>query len=172
MGQLVGIGAGCDPADALEDLLGDRWIEQGLAATDCLQRSNEVASPDLLEEVAACTGDDRREDGLLVRIARQHDNPRLGQLGPDLATRLDTRTIGQADVHHDDIGLIARRHCKRLGHRAGLGDDLEALPSIEERDEALPDDLVIVDDEEPQRAGGYGIRAFGIGRGDVHGQRD
>ena len=33
----------------------------------------------------------------------------------------------------------------------GLGDDLEPLAPIEQRDEALADDLVVVDDEQPQR---------------------
>ena len=38
----------------------------------------------------------------------------------------------------------------RLGDGAGLGDDLEAVAPVEEGDEALADDLVVVDD----RAGG------------------
>ena len=40
----------------------------------------------------------------------------------------------------------------RLGHRAGLGNDLEAGAAVEQRDEALAHDLVVVDDEEAERA--------------------
>jgi len=60
-----------------------------LATADSLERGDEVAAADLLEQVSACAGNDRREDGLLVRIARQDHNARLGQLGTDLPARLD-----------------------------------------------------------------------------------
>ena len=37
---------------------------------------------------------------------------------------------------------------------AGLGDHLEAVAPVEERDQALPDDLVVVDDQEAKWIGG------------------
>mgnify|MGYP006176034445 CR=1 FL=1 len=37
--------------------------------------------------------------------ALQQDHPRLGQLGTYLATGLDTGAIGQANVHHHQVGL-------------------------------------------------------------------
>ena len=46
-------------------------------------------------------------------------------------------------------GSNRARHLDRLGHGAGLGDDLESGPPVEHRHEALADDLVIVDDEQP-----------------------
>ena len=46
----------------------------------------------------------------------------------------------------DDVGLEPARLLDGLGDGAGLGDDLEALAAVEERDEALADDLVVVDD--------------------------
>ena len=109
--------------------------------------------PDLLEEVAARARDDRREDGLLVRVAREDDDTRLRKLGADLAARLDTRAVGQADIHDDDVRLELARHLERLGDAAGLGHDLEAFPPIEQGDETLADDLVVVDDEKAQGTG-------------------
>ena len=38
-----------------------------------------------------------------------------------------------------------------LRDRAGLGHDLELLAPVEQRDQALADDLVVVDDQQPQR---------------------
>ena len=44
-----------------------------------------------------------------------------------------------------------RRACSiASATRAGLGDDLEVLAPVEQRDEALADDLVVVDDEQAQ----------------------
>ena len=92
LGQLVGVGAGGDAAHPLEHLLGDRRVEQRFAAADRLERRDEVARPDLLEQVAAGAGDDGREHGLLVGIAGEHHDAGLGMLGADLAARLDARS--------------------------------------------------------------------------------
>ena len=80
-----------------------------------------------------------------------------GQLGPDLAAGLDAGAVGQPDVHDDDVGLVEARLVDRFGDGPGLGDDLEALAPVEQRDEALADDLVVVDDEQAQRSGGLVI---------------
>ena len=69
--------------------LGDGGIEQRLAATDRLQGRHEIPRPDLLEEVAGCAGHDRRQDRLLVRERRQHDNARVGQLGANFPAGFD-----------------------------------------------------------------------------------
>ena len=60
---------------------------------------------------------------------------------------------GQPDVHHDDVRLEAAGLLDGLGDGAGLGDDLEPVAAVEQRDEALADDLVVVDDEQAQRTG-------------------
>ena len=132
---------------------GDRRIEQRLAATDRLERGHEVARPDLLEEVAAGAGDDRGDHRLLVGVAREHHHPGRRELRPDLPTRLDPRAVGQPDVHDDEVRLEPPGHLDRLGDRARLGDDLEPRSAIEHGDQALADDLVVVDDQERQRLG-------------------
>ena len=56
--------------------------------------------------------------------------------------------------------MITRSGAKRVGQLdglrdgAGLGDDLEALAPVEQRDEPLAHDLVVVDHEQPQRMPG------------------
>src|SRR6478752_7267135 len=47
-----------------------------------------------------------------------------------------------------------KRRVERLGDRAGFGDHLEARPPVEHGGQALPDDLVVVDDEDRQRLRG------------------
>ena len=70
-------------------LAGDGRVEQRFAAADGLERRDQVARPDLLEQVPAGTGDDGRQDRLLIGVAGQHHDPRLGHLGSDLAAGLD-----------------------------------------------------------------------------------
>ena len=150
--ELVRIGAGRDPPDPVEHLLGDRRVEERLAAPHRLERRDEVAGADLLEQVPRGAGDDRGEDRLLVGVAREDHDLRPRVLGADVAAGLDPGAVREPDVHDDDVGLELAAHLGRLRDRARLGDDLEPLAPIEERDEPLPDDLVVVDDDEPQRA--------------------
>ena len=89
-------------------------------------------------------------------IGRQHHDARPRQLRSDLAAGLDARPVRQADVHDDDVGLELASLLDGLGDRPGLGDDLEALAPTQERDQALPDDLVVVDDQQAQGPGGVG----------------
>ena len=67
--------------------------------------------------------------------------------------------VRQADVHDHDVRLEPAGLLDRLGDGAGLGDDLEALAPVEQRDEALADDLVVVDDQQAQR-----MRRRSVGR--------
>ena len=50
-------------------------------------------------------------------------------------------------------GWNRRRRSERLRDGAGLGDDLELGAAVEERDEALADDFVVVDDEQGEGSG-------------------
>ena len=81
-----------------------------------------------------------------------------GELGADLAAGLDSGAVRQAHVHDDQVRLELAGHLHGFGRGACLGHDLEVLAPLEQRDEALADDLVIVDHEQPQGA------CFGSGR--------
>ena len=59
--------------------------------------------------------------------------------------------LEEPDVHDDDIGSVEPdlAHCIR--HRPDLSHDFYLFLSFEERAQTLPHDLVIVDEEDPQR---------------------
>ena len=52
----------------------------------------------------------------------------------------------------DEVRPEPPRRLDRLGNCPGFGDDIEVRPPAEQRYQALPDDLVIVDDQEVQSA--------------------
>ena len=59
-----------------------------------------------------------------------------------------------------------RRACSMASATVpGLGDDLESLAAVEQRDEALADDLVVVDDQEPVRVRGISDGQAGASAG-------
>ena len=51
-------------------------------------------------------------------------------------------------------GANLARRLDGLGNRAGLGNDVQIRPSVEDGDEALPNDLVVVDHEQPKGTAG------------------
>ena len=59
---------------------------------------------------------------------------------------------GQPDVHDDEVGLVLARRSMASADGPGLGDDLEALAPLEQRDQALAHDLVVVHHQQPQGA--------------------
>jgi predicted ABC-type transport system involved in lysophospholipase L1 biosynthesis ATPase subunit len=69
---------------------------------------------DLLQDVAAGSGQDRCEQVLVIRERREHQHLRLGSLGSDLARRLDAAAVRQPDVHHDRVRLRSVRLDDRL----------------------------------------------------------
>ena len=64
-------------SEPVEETLGDRGVEQVLSGTDCSNRSNQVATLDLLQDVTGGTGHDRREESLIVRKRGQHQDLRF-----------------------------------------------------------------------------------------------
>ena len=73
----------------------------------------------------------------------------------------------------DDVRLEPAGLLDGLGDGAGLGDDLEPVAPVEQRDEALAHHLVVVDDEQAQGTGAWSVTGefFGAARRAVLGCR-
>ena len=123
----------------------DRGVEQALPGSDGTDRADEVARPHLLEDVSGGAGHDRREERLVVRERREHEHFGVGMLRADLARGLDPAPIGQANVHHDDVGPGPVGLVDRLADRAGLGGDVDVLLRLKHRPDAVSDDLMVID---------------------------
>ena len=99
-GERVRLGRVAEP---LEDLGGERRVEERLAASDAAHAVDEVGAADLLEDVAGGAGHDRAEERLVVGERGEHQAGDLGVLRADLAAHLDPVAVGEADVEDGDV---------------------------------------------------------------------
>src|SRR5207302_9250408 len=90
-------------AETVQDRRRDGRVEQALAAADQPDRIHQLATANLLQDVTGGAGHDRREERLVVGEGGQHQDARLGALGPDLTGRLDPAAVREANVHDDDV---------------------------------------------------------------------
>ena len=111
---------------------------------------DQIGAPHLLQHVAGRAGHDRAEQRFVVGERGQHQARDLGVLGADLAAHLDAVAVGQAHVEHGDVGLVAGMRAGLLGG-ARLADHLEVVLGLEQLAQAAPDDLVVVEEEHPDR---------------------
>jgi hypothetical protein len=66
-GQLLVLHQVLALSQPVQDAPGDGGVEQAFTLAHRPDRSNQLASPDLLEDVTGRSGHDRREQGLVVR---------------------------------------------------------------------------------------------------------
>ena len=69
----------------------------------------------------------------------------------DLPSRLDTGSVGKTDIHDDDVRRLEPNLANGVGHCPRLPDHLDAVLGFEEPPQPLPHDLVVIDEQNPQR---------------------
>src|SRR6185436_12254886 len=84
-------------------------------------------------------------------VHRQDQDFGRGQCLADLPRRLEAVQVRHADVQDDDVGTQPLRLVARFAPVDGLADELPALLRLEQRAQALADDLVVVGDEDADR---------------------
>src|SRR5690606_19309364 len=91
-----------------------------------------------------------REDDDAHRPAARADP--LGREDPP--RRLDPVELGHAQVHEDDVGLEVGDESHRLVAVTGLADDLQVGLGVDDRAHAGPEELLVVDEQDPDGWGG------------------
>ena len=161
-------------ADEIEDLalgvgqLGGRVVVVGAPAGDgALVQEHapggdgahdvaDLGAVDGLEQVGAGPGLQGLRQGLVVVEGGQDDRQGAGDGLAHLVHELDAGAVGQLEVDEDDVGAHELGPAQGLRLTAGLGDDLEAIGPIDDLSDAAANDLVIVDDHDPDGLGGGG----------------
>ena len=140
-------------AEALEDPFRQRGVEQRLPRPGAADRVEEVEAAHLLEDIAGRPRHDGGDQRLVVGVGREHDARDLREARPDLPTDLDAAAVGQAHVEDGHVGPGGRDAAQGLSDRAGLADHLDVVGRLEERPQAGPHHLVVVEQEDTQAHG-------------------
>src|SRR6266508_59681 len=141
-------------AEFLEDPAGDRRlgedlvVDQVLAQEDTPDDRDQVVRTDVLEDEGGGTRLDRIEQGVLVLVDRQDDDPGGRQLALDALGRLDAAGRGQREVHEDDVGRCLDGEVECAAAVVGLTGDLEVGLLLEDVADADPEQGMVVDDED------------------------
>ena len=93
-----------------------------------------------------------RGDLVGLLLAHREDDDRDLAPAPESLDHLDPVDARQAEVEHDDIGMVARRELEALLARLGQVDVVAAGPQVDA--ERAPDLRLVVDDEHPAHAAG------------------
>jgi hypothetical protein len=96
----------------------------------------------------------RREDLLLEGITREHDGAHVRPAHAQLRQELDAADPGQPQVQHRDVRRLGHVQRERLLRARGFADDLHVRLCREDREDALANHGVIVDDQEADRLHG------------------
>jgi hypothetical protein len=104
----------------------------------------------VLQDVARGPGDEHAADDLLVLVARERDDPEVGEVRLEQTRGLDAVHRGHPDVHQDHVGRERTHEREGLRARARLAHHLE-VAGLEEGQEGFAEAGVVVHDENPDR---------------------
>lgn len=90
-----------------------------------------------------------------VAVHRQHENGRARDEVGDLTGGFDPVDAGHLDIHQHDVRLEEHGLPDRLVPRGRFSDDVEAIKLAQDQGEPVPDDGVVVSDQDT-----YGHTSF------------
>ena len=101
-----------------------------------------------LEHVASGSGAHGLDHELAIVVGRQHDHADLGELLPDLASRLQAIHLRHADVQENDVRRGLLHEPQGFLAVRGLAHDLDVLCRVEVAAQALADEGMVVRDRD------------------------
>ncbi len=126
-------------------------IEKRPAGGDLSDGVDQGLGRNLFQDIALGAEADRGQHRALIAEGGQEQDSGVGASGPDLAAGLDPIAIREADVHQYHI----RFQVQGFGHggrlRGRLADEPDVRSQAEDRPQADPDDLVVIDQQQPNR---------------------
>ena len=150
-------------AHAFQHLGGHRGVEGRLSGGHPAHRVHEVVAPHLLEDVAGGAGHDRGEQRVVVVVRREDERLDRGVDGADVAAHVDAGAVGQPAVEDRDMRTQRWDAPGRLLGGAGLAHDDDVSLALEELPDAAAHELVVVEQEDPDRRGRGIVRGRGLG---------
>jgi len=146
--QLRGLGRldgrrerGCD-----EPLL-DGGVEMRPPLVHRPDRALDLLGAGVLGQISLRARLERREERLVVRIRREDEDPRVGDLVTDLARRRDAVQHGHTQVHQNDVRPLTERELDGLGAVGDGPDHLDAFEQPDEQRQAVTQRPLIIGDQ-------------------------
>src|SRR5437588_7551340 len=109
--------------DPGKNLAGDGRIEQTFPLADTPHGADQLGRRRRFQHVSGRSGHDRGEQGIIVRVGREHQDIAGGDARLDLPGRLDATAAGEPDVHHHHVGLRSNGIGNRIWSGARFGHD-------------------------------------------------
>ena len=116
-------------------------------ACGAVRGGHDLGPARLLRQERRGPGLQRGQDRLVAAVHREHHQPHRVAGGPQPSYDVEAAAVGQLEVGDHDVGREHGRHGQALGHRAGLAHDLVVAGALEDPREALPDQLVVIDQQ-------------------------
>src|SRR3954471_3169883 len=126
-------------------------VDVRAALRDPLDRADELGHRARLQGVAARAGVEPAVEQLGVAVAGVEDDAEVGPAGEQRPRQLDAAPVRELDVDDRDVGHGVLDEIEAGGDVAGGAQDVHAL-ALQQRREALPHRLVVVDDDELRHA--------------------
>ena len=144
--------SGAGDGELGHEAAGDIGMKQRVASLDGADRLYELLWFNVLHEEAGRPSTKRANDLLVVGEAGQDQHLRVRRRGPDAPQPRDAIDAGHDEVHEDDLRRERLRHLGGLQAVLSLTDDLDVILQIEEELEAVPDDGLVIGDEDADGA--------------------
>lgn len=136
------------PLKTFEQAIGDLGAEVGAALGNGTERVDEIAVGGAFEDEAAGAEADGADDGLFIVVHGEDDDFGFGGVPEDFGGGVDAVESGQAEIHDDDWRMELAHELDGLFPGFAFTGDSEVGRLLEDSFQAIPHDLVIVDEED------------------------
>jgi hypothetical protein len=128
---------------------GKSGVDNPVAGDDLLNCSDQLPAGDALEEISLGTLTERFTGQSYFLICREHDDFRRRCEFRDIADEVGPALLSELEVQEHQVRVGFLKNAKGCLGAVGLTDDLAAWRLPEHRDDASPDERMIVDDHDP-----------------------
>ena len=122
---------------ACHDCVSDARIQNGLAGCDGVNRPGQTRSIHPFEKIPVRSAENRLRHRDIVRERAQKDNAHGRKMFPNGPASRDAAVVGQADIHHNDVGRQLTRGLDRRRRRADITDHRNAGIAFQKRPQAF-----------------------------------
>lgn len=109
-----------------------------------LDRENQFADIGALEDVSGSARPERLADVIDINLCAQHDDPTVGAIAFDQASRLDAIQVGHRDIHQHHIGPQLRDLFNRIAAVLVLGTHFDDVSALQQDPKGLAQNRMVV----------------------------